>query len=197
MAFKDNSLMMFPFKEHRGKRSVFATDNWTVPESYQFARDSPILTWFSYSTKVDTPPPKSRKWFHVTYMYSVLLITSPIFKSPTYIHTQKYNPSAVSVLLKHTSTSWGGWGIVFKYTVVGFKYPITPPGKGTQKGSRKKILYFVKNSGTVAPLVVAQRVTCANRIGSTRSPPTSPITTSVQKFGRDSCYTRIKCAPAI
>ena len=51
----------------------------------------------------------------------------------------------------------------------------TPPGKGTQKGSRKKILYFLKFDGTVAPF---------------------PLT-SVQKFGRDSCYTRIKCAPAI
>lgn len=51
----------------------------------------------------------------------------------------------------------------------------TPPGKGTQKSSRKKILYFLKFDGTVAPF---------------------PLT-SVQKFGRDSCYTRIKCAPAI
>jgi hypothetical protein len=43
----------------------------------------------------------------------------------------------------------GGRGVVFKYTVVGFKYPITPPGKGTQKGSRKKILHSTKFSGTV------------------------------------------------
>ena len=48
----------------------------------------------------------------------------------------------------------GGRGVVFKYTVVGFKYPITPPGKGTQKGSRKKILHSANFGVTVHPIPV-------------------------------------------